>query len=67
MHPRKPVRSRTSRSHDILEGELQRRVSGGGAINFVAESIHPLNNEDEQPARVKRLSTGEQTTLADSS
>jgi error-prone DNA polymerase len=47
----------------LVEGELQRRVNDGGAINLVAESIHPLNNEDGQPARVRRLPTGEQTSL----
>jgi error-prone DNA polymerase len=47
----------------LVEGELQRRERDGGAINLVAESIHPLNNEDGQPAQIKRLPAGEQTSL----
>lgn len=55
----------------LVEGELQRRKSDGGAINLVAESIHPLNNEDGQrPTRITELPTqqdpatsGEQTSL----
>ena len=48
----------------LVEGELQRREHDGGAINLVAESIRPLNNEDGQPARVTRLPTGEQTSFS---
>jgi len=47
----------------LVEGELQRRERDGGAINLVAMSIQPLGNEDGQPAQVKRLPTGEQTSL----
>jgi error-prone DNA polymerase len=52
-----------SRALLLVEGELQRREHDGGAINLVAMSIAPLNNEDGRPARVKRLPTGEQTSL----
>jgi error-prone DNA polymerase len=47
----------------LIEGELQRREDDGGAINLVAASIQPLNNEDGQPVQVKRLHTTEQTSL----
>ena len=47
----------------LVEGELQRRERDGGAINLVAESIQALGNEDGQPAPVKRLPTGEQTSF----
>ena len=47
----------------LVEGELQRRKSDGGAINLVAESIAALNNEDGAPAQIRRLPTGEQTSL----
>ncbi len=49
----------------LVEGELQRRKSDGGAINLVAENIQPLNNEDGAPAQIRRLPTGEQTSLTD--
>jgi error-prone DNA polymerase len=47
----------------LVEGELQRREHDGGAINLVATSIAPLNNEDGPATSVKRLPTGEQTSL----
>jgi error-prone DNA polymerase len=47
----------------LVEGELQRREHDGGAINLVAASIAPLNTEDGPPTQVKRLPTGEQTSL----
>jgi error-prone DNA polymerase len=47
----------------LVEGELQRREHDGGAINLLATTIAPLNNEDGPPTSVKRLPTAEQTSL----
>ena len=45
-----------------VDGVLERHADGGGAINLLANAIHPIHKLDDRPASVTQLPQAEQPT-----